>query len=166
MSFDQTDATILEIMTNHPRIGVYEVSRRMGIARGTVQARLDRMTSRGIIVDFAPTVDVTALGYAVTAFISAEIAQSMRHHSVIDQLRSIPEVLEVVTVTGREDLWIRVVARNHADLQRVIDEIAAHPHMLRTSTTILLGVEVPYRTLPLTTATGERQAERPATSST
>lgn len=158
MGFDQTDATILEIMTAHPRIGVYEVSRRMGIARGTVQTRLDRMMSRGVIVDFAPTIDVAALGYGVTAFVSAEIAQSMRHHSVIDQLRGIPEVLEVVTVTGREDLWIRVVAKNHADLQRVIDQIAAHPHMLRTSTTILLGVEVPYRTIPLTTATGSAHA--------
>jgi len=165
MSIDATDAAIIEVMSDNPRIGVYEVSRRLGIARGTVQARLDRMMAKGVIVDFAPTVDVAALGYAVTAFVLAEIEQAMRHHSVIDQLRSIPEVLEVATVTGRDDLWIRVVARSHVDLQRVIDRIAAHPHMLRTSTTILLGVEIAYRTIPLTTATGGRHADATETSS-
>src|SRR4051794_40694094 len=113
MSYDRLDAAILRIMTDEPRIGVYEVSRRLHVARGTVQARLDRMAAIGIIQDFGPTIDVAALGYSVTAFVSAEIAQGRRQESVIEHLREIAQVLEVGTVTGRDDLWIRVVARSN-----------------------------------------------------
>mgnify|MGYP002145128051 CR=1 FL=1 len=38
----------------------------VGVARGTVQARLDRLQERGVVKSFAPTVDPGALGYPVT----------------------------------------------------------------------------------------------------
>ena len=41
---DELDARIVELFTTEPRVGVLECSRRLGVARGTVQARLDRMS--------------------------------------------------------------------------------------------------------------------------
>ena len=76
MPIDRLDADILELFTVEPRIGVLEGSRRLRVARGTVQARLDRLRDAGVIADVAPTVDPAALGYSVTAFVSLEIAQS------------------------------------------------------------------------------------------
>src|SRR3546814_16362611 len=36
---DALDATLLDLFAKEPRIGVLEASRRLGVARGTVQAR-------------------------------------------------------------------------------------------------------------------------------
>ena len=38
---DELDARLISLLTAEPRIGVLEASRRLGVARGTVQARLD-----------------------------------------------------------------------------------------------------------------------------
>ncbi|MFV0373462.1 Lrp/AsnC family transcriptional regulator [Microbacterium sp.] len=152
MSVDELDAAIITLMTDVPRIGVYELARRLGVARGTVQSRLDRMLARGVIRDFAPTVDTAALGFPVTAFVLAEITQSARQEGVMGSLTDVPEVLEVHTVTGEADLWIRAVARSNVDLQRVVDRIAGLPAILRTTTTIVLGTEIAYRATPLARA--------------
>ncbi len=66
---------LLELLAEEPRIGVLEASRRLGVARGTVQARLDRLQSNGVIRGFGPDVDPAALGYPVTAFATLEIKQ-------------------------------------------------------------------------------------------
>lgn len=149
MAIDELDAKLLSLLTAEPRLGVLECSRRLGVARGTVQARLDRMIARGVITGFGPDVSPAALGYDVMAFVTMEIRQVAGHDPVADRLAHIPEVLEVHTITGGSDLICRVVARTNADLQRVIDQIVEVQGVLRTSSVIALDTPVPYRVLPL-----------------
>lgn len=149
MSIDRLDAALLDLFTAEPRIGVLEAARRVGAARGTVQARLDRLHRIGVIADLAPTIDPAALGYPVTAFLSLEIAQGRGRGEVTAHLAAIPEVIEVHTITGSADLLVRLVARSNADLQRVIDDVVRDPVVLRTSTVIALDTPVPRRTGPL-----------------
>jgi DNA-binding Lrp family transcriptional regulator len=156
-SIDTLDGQIMALFATEPRIGVLEASRRLGVARGTVQARLDRLGAAGVITGWAPSVDPAALGFPVAAFATLEIAQgggaSRRgHEPVASHLREIPEVLEAHTITGGADLMVRLVARSNADLQRVIDDVVAHPNVRRASTVIVLSTEVPPRTLPLIAA--------------
>ena len=75
MAVDQLDARIIRLFTEEPRIGVLEASRRLGVARGTVQARLDRLQENGVIRGFGPHIDPAALGYGITAFATLEIRQ-------------------------------------------------------------------------------------------
>jgi len=147
-SLDQLDARLLALLTEQPRIGVLECSRRLRVARGTVQARLDRLQRRGVIRGFGPDIDVTAIGYDVTAFVTLEIRQG-RGEPVASHLERIPEVLEVHTTTGQGDLLARIVARSNADLQRVIDDVVSDADIVRASTTIALSTPIPYRVLPL-----------------
>src|SRR3954447_23128932 len=93
----------------------------LGVARGTVQARLDKLAKGGVICGWGPELDADALGYPVTALLTLEIRQGDGHASVAAHLARIPEVLEAVTITGAGDMWARVVARSNSDLQRVID---------------------------------------------
>jgi DNA-binding Lrp family transcriptional regulator len=146
---DGLDARLIDLLAARPRIGVLDASRRLGVARGTVQARLDRLRSRGIITGFGPDVEPAALGYRVTAFVTLEIRQAGGHDPVADRLALIAEVLEAHTITGAGDMLCRVVARDNADLQRVIDAIVDVPGVVRTSTVIALAAPVSYRVLPL-----------------
>ena len=149
---DRLDARIVGLFTAEPKVGVLEASRRLGVARGTVQARLDRLESAGVVRGWGPDVDPAALGYPVTAFVTLGISQPRGHDPLGDRLAAIPEVLEVHTITGSGDLMCRVVARSNADLQRVIDAIVAVDGVQRTSTVIALATLVPYRAQPLVAA--------------
>jgi DNA-binding Lrp family transcriptional regulator len=145
---DRVDAAILALFAAEPRVGVLEASRRLRIARGTVQARLDKLAARGVVTGWGPDIDPAALGFPVTAFVTLEIAQS-GHDEIGARLAAIPEVIEVHTITGGGDLLCRVVARSNADLQRVIDQVVATEGITRTSTAIALATQVPNRVLPL-----------------
>ena len=145
---DRLDADIIAVFTAEPRIGVLEASRRLGVARGTVQARLDKLVASGVVASFAPSVDPAALGYRVTAFATLEIRQGARDR-VGAHLSAIPEVLEVHTITGEGDLLCRIVGRDNDDLQRVIDDLVGDANVVRMSTLIALSVVIPPRILPL-----------------
>jgi DNA-binding Lrp family transcriptional regulator len=146
---DDLDARIVRLFAGEPRVGVLEASRRLGVARGTVQARLDRLSRAGIVRGWGPDLDTEALGFPVMAFATMEIRQGSGHQAVAQHLSAIPEVLEAFTITGTGDMWCRVVARSNADLQRVIDRVVAFEGIVRTSTVIALATQIPHRTLPL-----------------
>jgi DNA-binding Lrp family transcriptional regulator len=146
---DDLDAALIELLAAEPRVGMLEASKRLRVARGTVQARLERLQGRGVITGYGPEVDPAALGYEVTAFVTLEIRQAGGHDPVAERLAAIPEVLEVHTITGAGDMLCRVVARSNADLQRVIDAIVSAEGIVRAATVISLATQVPYRVLPL-----------------
>jgi DNA-binding Lrp family transcriptional regulator len=146
---DDLDATLLRLFSEQPRIGVLEASRRLGVARGTVQARLDKLTRSGVIAGWGPVLEPEAIGYPVTAFLTLEIRQGSGHETIAEHLATIPEVLEAYTITGAGDMWARVVARSNADLQRVIDAVLSNSGIVRSSTVIALATQIPHRVLPL-----------------
>jgi DNA-binding Lrp family transcriptional regulator len=158
---DELDARLIGLLAAQPRIGVLEASRQLQVARGTVQARLDRLQARGVITGYGPEVDPAALGYGVTAFVTLEIRQAGGHDEVAGRLAGIAEVLEVHTITGAADMLCRVVARTNADLQRVVDLIVDVPGVVRTATVIALAAPVSYRVLPLVRAAAGLPGPRP-----
>ncbi|GGM30611.1 AsnC family transcriptional regulator [Micromonospora sonchi] len=149
VQLDGLDASLIELLAEEPRIGVLECSRRLGVARGTVQARLDKLVDRKVIGGFGPDVSPAAIGFSVTSFVTLEISQRHGHDPVTSHLAAIPEVLEAHTITGSSDLLCRIVARSNADLQRVIDQIVAYEGIRRASTIIALAEQIPYRVIPL-----------------
>lgn len=159
VGIDALDGRIIVLLAREPRIGVLEMSRRLGVARGTVQARLDRLQAKGVIRGFGPQVDPAALGYPVTAFATLEIRQG-QGTDVRAHLASVPEVLELHTITGRGDMLCRLVARSNADLQRVIDKVVGLEGIVRASTAIVMENPVPLRIIPLVEQAAEEGQER------
>jgi DNA-binding Lrp family transcriptional regulator len=145
---DELDARLIRAMNETPRAGVMELARQLSVARGTVQARLEKLQRRGVITGFSPDLDLRALGYTVLAFITLEIAQG-RLDDVIAHLSQIPEVLEAHATTGPGDLHCRVVARTNEHLQEVINAVLRVNGIVRTTTQIALTEQLSHRVLPL-----------------
>ena len=150
---DDLDATLIRLFAAEPRVGVLEAARRLRVARGTVQARLNKLSETGVVTGWGPDLAPEAIGYPVTAFLTLEIRQGSAddggHEAIAEHLATIPEVLEAFTITGAGDMWCRVVARSNSDLQRVIDAVLSDAGIVRSSTVIALATQIPYRVLPL-----------------
>jgi DNA-binding Lrp family transcriptional regulator len=147
-SLDGLDARLVRALSESPRAGIMELARQLKVARGTIQARLDRLTARGVITGFGPDLDLPALGYGVLAFCTLEIKQG-RLDDVVSHLREIPEVLEAHAITGPGDLHCRVVAPTNEELQHVINRILEVQGIDRSTTVIALSEQIGFRTLPL-----------------
>jgi DNA-binding Lrp family transcriptional regulator len=152
-SIDALDARIITTLREEPRIGVLELSRRLGVARGTVTARLEKLQARGVVTGFGPDLDPAELGYPVLAFVFLEIVQG-RLDDAVGDLRVVPEVLEAHSVTGARDLLCRVVARDNGHLQDVINRMVRHPTVRRSTSYISMSRQIAYRDAPLVRAAG------------
>ncbi len=151
---DSLDARLIEELRENPRVGLLEIARRLGVARGTVQARLAKLEARGVITGHGPEVDAAAMGYPITAFVFVELSQG-RLSEATAALDAIPEVLEADAISGAQDLVCRVVARNTEHLQEIVNRLVASPAIERSTSHIVLSRQVPPRTAPLVRAAGE-----------
>ena len=144
-ALDDTDRALIRLLRQHPRISVAELARRAGIARNTVQLRLQRLAERAIVTGYGPDVERRAAGYQVLAFVTLTISQGAHDRTVAD-LSGIPEVLEIHTITGQGDLLLKVVAGTNDHLHRVVQHIASIDHVRRTETQLALDTPL-YRTV-------------------
>src|ERR1700723_243886 len=119
MTIDTLDAQLLALLRARPRIGLVGAAQALGVARGTVQARLDKLQRSGIVTGYGPDIDVRALGFPILAFVTIELQQG-RLEEAITVLKEIPEVVEVFGTTGPEDLLCRVATRDTGHLQSVL----------------------------------------------
>ena len=142
--FDATDKAIFRALEDDPRIPVLFLARNLGLARGTVQARLDRKLGGNSLRPYSTRILPEALGRPLLALVTAEVEQSSLHVAV-DALRAVPEVLEVHGMAGEADLLLQVVARDTDDLFRVGQEITNCPGIRRTMTSLLVKKLIPYR---------------------
>ena len=138
---DDVDRRILAILRERPRTPVAEIARLANVARGTAQARIDRLERTGVVIGYGPDLDAAAIGFGVAAFVTLEITQG-QDHAVVEHLATVPEVLEVHAVTGPGDLLCRVVARSNAHLDEVIQEMLAAPGVGRTVTQLVLNTRL------------------------
>jgi DNA-binding Lrp family transcriptional regulator len=157
---DALDIDLLAAMRKHPRIGVLELSRVLQVARGTVQARLDRLERAGIISGYGPEIDLTAAGYGVQAFVTLDIAQGALDE-VTAELAAIPAVLEAYATTGSSDVICRLAASSHDELQQTLLALDRSSFVSRSTSVVILSVVVPTRALPLLTS-APREAPRRA----
>lgn len=149
MRIDSLDVSLIELLTDEPGLGVMECSKRLGVARGTAQNRLNRLHESGVITRIAPHIDPSAMGYPVITFCSLQIQQNFGQTGVAAELAKIPEILEMHTVSGSSDMLVKIVARSTKDLQRVLDAISATDGMGRSSSSIVLETHFENRVLPL-----------------
>src|SRR5258708_5554328 len=99
MAMDQIDCAVLEQVLRRPRAAVRDYARVLGLARGTVQARLSRLEQDGVIRDFAPTLNYAALGFPVLAFVHVHLQQGQLE-AVVDGLGRFAQVVEAYSTTG------------------------------------------------------------------
>jgi DNA-binding Lrp family transcriptional regulator len=150
---DDLDARLIAALRAHPRLGLLEISRRLGVARGTVQARLAKLERRGVVLGYGPEIDPAELGHSIQAFVMLELAQG-RLAEAIDALEVTPEVLEVDAVSGPQDLVCRVAARDTAHLQEIVNRLLATDAIRRSTSYVVLSRPIPARVQPLVDAVG------------
>jgi DNA-binding Lrp family transcriptional regulator len=151
LPIDELDARLIATLRQNPRVGLLEVARRLGVARGTVQARLAKLERRGVVTGYGPEVDPAAMGYAISAFVFVELNQG-RLAEAVELLGTVPEVLEADAISGPQDLVCRVVARDTEHLQDIVNRLLATPAIQRCTSHIVLSRQVPPRTGPLVEA--------------
>ena len=145
---DATDARLLLALAEDPRASVMALSQRLGLARNTVQARLARLENNGVLAPLDRRVRPEAFGYRLGAYVTVQVVQRSLAE-VSGALADIPEVLEVIGLSGVADLLVHVVARDADDLWRISEHLLAIPGVQRIDTALAMRHFVEHRVAPL-----------------
>ncbi|MFI9538070.1 Lrp/AsnC family transcriptional regulator [Nocardia fusca] len=142
---DEIDARLLLALSQAPRATAIALADKAKLSRNTVQARLTKLEESGALQSFERRIDPAVLGYPLQAYILTNVTQR-KLAEVAAALDEIPEVLEVLGLSGVADLLIQVVARDAEDLYRVAGDILGIKGVKRTNTALVMRRMVDYRT--------------------
>src|SRR6056297_2110246 len=121
MQIDETDHELLSLLADNARAPVATLARRLGLARTTVQARLDRLEHSGVIAGYTLRLSESLRApLRATALVSIEPRSAP---AVLSRLKSLPSVRTVHTTSGRFDLIVGLEANTTEALDDTLDRI-------------------------------------------
>lgn len=139
---DEVDRLIVTELQLNGRITNAELAERVGIAASTCVARVRSLVSRKIITGFSAQVDPGVIGMGLQVLISVSIRSGARQRitEFSEELRSLPEVLQVFFLGGVEDFIVHLAVRDSDHVRDfVTDHLSAHPAVSSTRTSIVFS---------------------------
>ena len=121
---DDLDRSVLTLLGADARMSVATLARRLKVARSTIQARLERLETSGIIAGYTLKLGEEARQGRLRASVLLTI-EPRAQAAILSRLKSIPEVERVFTTSGRFDLLMQIAAPNTQVLDGVLDQIGA-----------------------------------------
>lgn len=135
---DDGDQRLIAELRRDGRASLSDLADRLGIARATVRARMERLQARGEIVGFTVLTrgDVSALPVRGLMMIAIEGKGQER---ITARLVGLPEVLAVHSTNGRWDLICELGARTLEELDGLILKVRNYDGVLASETNLLLS---------------------------
>lgn len=138
IDLDDVDKRLIQALRDDARLPTSTLARRLGVSRGTVQNRIDRLIAGGILLGFTIRLRGDAEGGLVRAITSLEV-RSADTRAVIAALKRMPDVGRIHSTNGRWDLVVEINTADLATLDRVLHEIRAVRGVSLSETSILLS---------------------------
>jgi DNA-binding Lrp family transcriptional regulator len=103
-------------------MSVATLARRLKVARSTIQARLERLESSGVIAGYTVKLGEAARQTRIRATVLLTI-EPRAQANVLSRLKALPAVERIHTTSGRVDLLLQVAATSTTALDEVLDQI-------------------------------------------
>lgn len=133
---DRKDWRILGELQKDGRVPFTTLARRVGLSRAAVTDRIDALRTAGVIRGFSVDIDPLKIGLAVSAVVRIR-ASTIRFRPLVRQITEIPEVTELLVLSGSDLMLAKVVACSTAHLERIVKRIAL---LADTETSLIFSV--------------------------
>lgn len=139
---DNLDRGILRILQRDARTPYLEIARELDVSGGTIHVRIGKMKDAGIILGTKQQLNYRALGYDVNALIGIRVAGAHGIKEIVEQLREVPEIVEIHYTTGAFSLFAKVIARNMGELYTLLaGRLREYEAIASTETFLILNTE-------------------------
>jgi Lrp/AsnC family transcriptional regulator, leucine-responsive regulatory protein len=140
---DPSDHALLDVLQRDGRAPLTELAAQVHLGVSATRARLQKLTSSGVLTGFSATEDPLALGFTLHAVVRMKVHGSL-YDKVSDMLDREPQIVRCLRVTGESCYVAEVLARDMRDLERITSELAR----IGSTTTDLVYEVVASRTVP------------------
>ncbi len=135
---DEVDQRLIAELRRDGRAALSDLAERLGLARGTVRSRMERLVARGEIAGFTVLTrgDVTAAPVRGLMMIGIE---GRGGEKVMARLQGIPAVMAVHSTNGKWDLIAELATQTLLELDEVIHRIRSIDGVMTSETNLLLS---------------------------
>jgi len=135
---DEVDQRLIAELRRDGRAALSDLADRLGLARGTVRTRMERLVARGEIAGFTVLTrgDVTAAPVRGLMMIGIE---GRGGEKVMARLQGIPAVMAVHSTNGKWDLIAELATQTLLELDEVIHRIRSIDGVMTSETNLLLS---------------------------
>jgi len=135
---DETDLALIAELRRDGRAGWSDLADRLGLARATVRARLERLQARGEVVGFTVLTrsDVGAMPVRALMMVALE---GRGQEKITARLTGLPEVSAVHSTNGRWDMIAEIGTRTLEELDQLILKVRNLDGVLASETNLLLS---------------------------
>jgi Lrp/AsnC family transcriptional regulator, leucine-responsive regulatory protein len=143
---DATDRDILRVLERDARISYKDLGDVVGLSANAVAERMRKLRESGAILGFFAEIAPGEYGLTLRVAIDVKFESTTTGEQFMTCAASTPGVVRAVVTTGPYDCIVEAVARDQADLQRIIEELRSGGLVRETHTRVIAS----DRRFPLT----------------
>lgn len=141
---DELDRRLLALLQTNARLPAATLATKLGIARTTVVARIARLEKTGVIKGYGLRLGQRPEDGGVRALCALQV-EPRAGPLVVKQLATLPEIEQLVAVSGVWDYMATIAVDRVDQLDRVLDAIGAIEGIRQTTSAILLATKFDRR---------------------
>jgi len=135
------DQQLLAVLRGNARASTTELAQILGVSRSTVQKRLERLETEGVIAGYTVQLSSAYLDQEIKAHVMITVSPRMTA-DIIKEMEKHDSVRAVYSVSGPHDLIAEVAAMSANKLDNMIDEIIAIDGVERTVSSVILSTRL------------------------
>lgn len=137
---DEFDIKIIKELEKDGRMAFSSIATTLKISNTMVHQRVNRLLEQGVISGIKPMVNEKKIGYDWASFTGITLNRDSDSDRIIEALKTIPEITECYYVTGSFTLYIKIIAKNHEHMRKVLyEKIDGIPGIAKTDSIVELG---------------------------
>ncbi len=136
---DELDQQLLQYLREDARVSVMHLAKALRLSRTTVQKRIDKLESQGVILAYTIKTKPDAAQHKIRAMMNIAI-EGNSAQAVHLALRALPQVHSMYTTNGKWDVVAEIQAENLEVLNLSLGKIRSIPGIAGSETSILLSI--------------------------
>ena len=141
MRVTHKDQQLLGVLRGNARASTTDLAKLLGVSRSTVQKRLERLQSEGVISGYTVQLSSKYLDQEIKAHVMITVSPAMTV-DIISQMKRLDGVRAIYSVSGPHDLIAEVAALSVNELDQIIDQIIAIDGVERTVSSVILSTRL------------------------
>lgn len=135
---DDIDRHLVSLLRDNARLPVATLAKKLGVSRGTVQNRINRLVARGTIEGFTVRAKPESALPRIRAVMMIGV-EGERSDRILEELKKFPEISAVHTTNGRWDMVIELATDSLEAFDRVLHRVRQIPGVSASETSLLLS---------------------------
>jgi Lrp/AsnC family transcriptional regulator for asnA, asnC and gidA len=137
---DAFDISIIKELEKDGRMAYSAIATNLKISNTMVHQRITRLMDQGILTGIKPVINEKKMGYDWGSFTGITLNKDQDSDRIIEELKKIPEITECYYITGSFTLYLKIIAKNHEHMRKLLyEKIDNIPGIAKTDSIIELG---------------------------